>query len=348
MAGLAHRLLALLSAAGRAYGLRTRRRRHLWRAFRSRRKVQAVKDRSGTIRPRDILCFMAVRNEMLRLPHFLDHHRSLGVDHFLIVDNDSTDGTRDFLAAQPDVSLWHTPSSYKQARFGLDWVTWLQIRHGHGHWTLTLDADELLIYPYWQTRPLPALTAWLDDQGLAAMGAMMLDLYPEGPLSAAEIASGGNPLSVLRWFDAGNYGVQLQPRMGNLWIQGGPRARMFFAKDPRRAPSLNKIPLVRWNRRFAYANSTHALLPPRLNRVYATDGSEQISGLLLHTKFLPEIIAKSAEEKARKEHFANSALYDDYYDSVTRDPVLWCPESEALGSWRRLEALGLMSRGGWI
>ena len=34
---------------------------------------------------------------------------------------------------------------------------------------------------------------------------------------------------------------------GNLWIQGGPRARgCSFADDPKRAPALNKIPLVKW------------------------------------------------------------------------------------------------------
>ncbi|MDO8881432.1 MAG: glycosyltransferase family 2 protein [Pseudotabrizicola sp.] len=325
-----------------------RRRRHLWRSFRSRHALRVVKDRSGTIHRGDILCFMTVRNEMLRLPHFLDHHRKLGVDHFLIVENDSTDGTRDYLAAQADVSLWTTKASYKLSRFGLDWVTWLQMRHGHGHWCLTLDADELLIYPYWETRNLPALTGWLDDQGLEAMGAMMLDLYPEGPLSEAEIAAGGDPLTVMRWFDAGNYAVQVQDRMGNLWIQGGPRARLFFETEPRRAPTLNKIPLVRWDWRFAYVNSTHSMLPPRMNAVYARDGGEQISGLLLHTKFLPEIISKSAEEKTRQQHFANSALYEGYYDSVMSDPVLHCAASERLSSWRRLEALGLMSRGGWI
>lgn len=342
------KLLALLSAAGRAYGLRWRRRRHLWRSFRSRHALRAVKDRSGAIQPGDILCFMTVRNESLRLPHFLDHHRKLGVSHFLIVDNDSNDGTDDYLAEQPDVSLWATKASYKLSRFGLDWVTWLQMRHGHDHWCLTLDADELLIYPYWETRSLPALTRWLEDQGLEALGAMMLDLYPKGPLSQARITPGDNPLSVLRWYDPGNYTLQMQARMGNLWIQGGPRARLFFAKDPRRAPTLNKIPLVRWHRRFAYVNSTHSMLPPRMNAVYAADGGEQISGLLLHTKFLPELIAKSAEEKSRRQHFANSSLYEGYYDSVIADPILHCRASEPLTGWRRLEALGLMSRGGWI
>lgn len=348
MSGPVQTLLALMSSAGRAYALRTRRRRHLWRAFRSRHALRAVVDRSGSIQPDDILCFMTVRNEMLRLPHFLDHHRKLGVGQFLIVDNDSTDGTRDFLAAQPDVSLWTTTASYRQSRFGLDWVTWLQMRHGHGHWCLTLDADELLIYPYWQTRSLPALTGWLEGQGLAAMAAMMLDLYPEGPLSQARIAAGDDPLTVLRWFDAGNYRLRVQERTGNLTIKGGPRARMFFADDPRRAPTMNKIPLVYWNRRYAYVNSTHDMLPPRMNAVYAQDGGEQISGLLLHTKFLPEIIAKSAEEQARKQHFSNSALYDRYYEALIDDPVLHTAASEPLTSWRRLEALGLMSRGGWV
>ena len=348
MTGPVQSLLASLSSAGRAYAMRIRRRRHLWRAFRSRHVLETVKDRSRAIKADDILCFMTVRNETLRLPHFLDHHRKLGVGHFLIVDNDSTDGTRDYLAAQPDVSLWSTKASYKLSRFGLDWVTWLQMRHGHRHWCLTLDADELLIYPYWQTRNLPALTGWLADQGLPAMGAMMLDMYPEGPLSQAQMAAGDDPLTVLRWFDPGNYGVQVQDQMGNLWIQGGPRARLFFGDEPRRAPTLNKIPLVFWDRRFAYVNSTHAMLPPRMNAVFARDGGERISGLLLHTKFLPEIIAKSAEEKDRQQHFANSALYDRYYDAVITDPVLHSPASEELTSWRRLEALGLMSRGGWV
>jgi glycosyltransferase involved in cell wall biosynthesis len=341
-------LSVLLSAAANAYRLRLRRRRFLWRAFRSRHALKAVTDRTGAIRRGDMLCFMSVRNETGRLPHFLDHHRKLGVDHFLVVDNDSTDGTQTLLSAQPDVSVWHTKASYKRSRFGLDWVTWLQMRHGHGHWCLTLDADELLIYPYWETRSLRALTGWLEDQGLDAMGAMMLDLYPDGPLSQQGLAVGDDPLSVLQWFDPGNYSVQVQSRMKNLWIQGGPRARMFFGSEARRAPTLNKIPLVRWNRRFAYVNSTHAMLPPRMNVVYETGGGERISGLLLHTKFLPEIIAKSGEEKARKQHFANSAVYDGYYDTIIADPVLHCAASERLSTWRRLEALGLMSRGGWV
>ncbi|MFT4150620.1 MAG: glycosyltransferase family 2 protein [Paracoccaceae bacterium] len=330
-----------------ALRLRWKRRRLLFRALRKRRQLRAVADRTGAIRPEDILAALTVRNELARLPHFLDHYRRLGVGHFLIVDNGSTDGTTAYLRGQPDVSLWLTEASYKLSRFGLDWLTWIMIRHAHDHWCLTLDADEILIYPYWETRDLRALTARLEAQGRDSMGAVMLDLYPRDRLSSGDFA-GGDPLQALQWFDSGNLSVQVQPGLRNLWIQGGPRSRLFFADEPRKGPTLNKVPLVRWNRRFAYVNSTHAILPRRLNRIYDETGGETLSGVLLHTKFLPMAAEKAAEEKQRGQHFANSARYEGYYDGLVADPVLWCSNSTRLTGWRQLEARGMMSRGGWI
>ena len=331
-----------------AYRLRWKRRRLLARAYASRRALTVRVDRTAAIRPRDILCFSCIRNESVRLPWFLDHHRRLGVGHFLIVDNGSDDGSTDWLAAQPDVSLWTTGASYKASRFGVDWLTWLQMRHGHGHWCLTADADELLIYPYWDSRDLHALTQWLDGQGRPMFGAMMLDLYPQGPVADHPYHPGDDPLRVLQWFDPSGYGIRIQQPMGNLWIQGGPRGRMFFTAEPRRAPTLNKVPLVKWHWRYAYVNSTHSLLPPRLNAIYDTDGGEAPSGLLLHTKFLHTIVDRAAQEKRRGEHFSNSAQYDRYYDALTENPDFWTPQSRRLTTWRALESLGLMSRGGWV
>ena len=332
-----------------AWRMRTRRRYLIVRGWRrARRQLLVVADRTGLLRPGMIRLFATLRNEGERLPHFLDHYRRLGVGHFLIVDNASTDGSADWLAGQPDVSLWTTAHGYKQSRFGMDWINGLLLRHGSGNWCVTVDADELLIYPHWETRPLPALTDWLDDRGIPAMGALMLDLYPRGALDGVAHEPGQDPLTVLEWFDAGNYVMRRKADLGNLWIQGGPRARVFFAADPRRAPTLGKVPLVKWHWRYAYVSSTHTMLPPRLNRTWDASGGETLSGVLLHTKFLPVIVSKSQEEKQRRQHFANSSLYDAYYDAVTAAPDLWCAQSTRYQGWRHLEGLGLMSRGGWV
>ena len=331
-----------------AYRWRLKRRYLLLRALRRRRRISPVADRTAQIRPDSLLLFASLRNEATRLPHFLHHYRQLGIDHFLIVDNASNDGSREMLAAQPDVSLWTTQSSYRLHRFGLDWLTWLMFRYGHNHWCLTVDADELLIYPHHDTRPLRALTEWLDRSGQRVFPAMMLELYPKGPVEAQHHAPGDDPTRLLRWFDAGNYTITRQEKTKALWIQGGPRARMFFADRPRHAPTLSKIPLVRWNRRWVYLNSTHSILPPRLNECYDQTGGEAPSGVLLHTKFLPQVVAKAAEEKARKEHFGRPEIFDAYYDSLMTSPDFWTEQSKPLRGWRQLEALGLMSRGGWM
>jgi glycosyltransferase involved in cell wall biosynthesis len=320
----------------------------LLRVARKAPQLLCLNDRSAQITKGMILAAVTVRNEASRLPYFLDHHRALGVGHFLIVDNGSDDGTTALLRGQPDVSLWYSRDSYKLSRFGLDWVTALQARFAHGHWCLTLDADELFIYPHWPNRSLHDLTAWLDQTGQPSFGALMLDLYPRGPLNQQSYAPASDPMTLLQWFDAGNYRTQVQPRMHNLWVQGGVRERCFFQAAPQHAPTLNKTPLVKWHRRYAYVNSTHALLPRHLNHVYGKPGEPKASGVLLHTKFLPEITTKSAEEKTRQEHFANSLLYNNYYDALTAGPDLWHEGATRDQGWEQLEALGLMSRGAWL
>ena len=329
-----------------AYKLRIKRRRLLWRAFRKRRELSAVADRSAQIRPGDILAFATVRNEMARLPFFLDHYRKLGVDHFLVVDNASDDGTAEFLAGQPDVSLWRSAHSYRQSRFGMDWLTWLLFRHGHGHWCLTVDADEILVYPEHDTRPLAELTAWLDRRGVPMMAALMLDLYPQGPLSGASCPTGGDPAAALPWFDAHGYSWEWQPRFRNISIRGGVRKRAFFSDRPELGPHLHKTPLIRWRRAYAYASSPHIALPRRLNGGF--DARRDLpTGVLLHSKFLEVVIDKSREEKQRRQHFTHSERYDRYYDEIIADPDLWHPGAVRYDGWKRLEELGLMTRGAW-
>lgn len=304
-------------------------------------------NRTEKITPEAILLFSTLRNERRRLPYFLRYYRDQGVDHFLMVDNDSDDGSREYLASQPDVSLWTTRHSYKRARFGADWLNWLQNRYAHRHWTLVVDPDEFFVYPFCDTRPLRALTDWLDASSIKSFSAMLLDMYPKGPIGAVPYREGQDPFEICNWFDSGNYVISRNRRFGNLWIQGGPRARMFFRDLPERAPALNKIPLVKWDRQYAYVSSTHMLLPRGLNLVYDEWGGEKASGCLLHAKFLDTFAAKAEEEMLRRQHYANSHEYKAYKAGLNDSPDLWCRWSEKYINWRQLEILGLMSKGNW-
>ncbi|WP_289154728.1 glycosyltransferase family 2 protein [uncultured Salipiger sp.] len=327
--------------------MRLQRKRWRLRALRKSRELRPVSDRTDRIRPSDLLVFCTQRNEGVRLPYFLRYYREMGVNHFIFVDNDSTDTSRDYLAQQEDVSVWTTRGSYKRSRFGMDWINFLLRRYGHGHWTLTVDPDEFFLYPFCDTRPLRALTDWLDASSIKSFPAMLLDMYPKGRIDAQPYEAGQNPLEIAHWFDAGNYSIRRNHRYGNLWIQGGPRARMFFADRPERAPALNKVPLVRWDRRYAYVSSTHMLLPRGLNAVFDEWGGEKASGLLLHTKFLDTFTGKAEEELSRKQHYAGSTEYLAYAARLRDNPDLWCKWSEKYINWRQLEILGLMSKGNW-
>lgn len=315
--------------------------------MRKRGELRPVVSRVSLIKPEHILLFSTLRNERVRLPYFLRYYRELGVNHFLMVDNDSTDGSREYLASQEDVSLWTTAYSYKRSRFGVDWLNGLQMAYGHGHWTLVVDPDEFFVYPFADTRPLRALTDWLDASSIRSFSAMLLDMYPKGPIGAQPYRDGQDPFEIANWFDSGNYVMSRNRRFGNLWIQGGPRARMFFADVPERAPALNKIPLVKWDRAYAYASSTHMLLPRGLNLVYDEWGGEKASGCLLHAKFLDTFSVKANEEMMRKQHYANSHEYRAYKLGLNDSPDMWCKWSEKYINWRQLEILGLMSKGNW-
>jgi hypothetical protein len=329
------------------YRLRLRRKRAHMRAWLRGRELKAVQDRTANCAEDAIFVLSTLRNERIRLPYFLRYYRNLGVDHFLIVDNGSTDGSREYLADQPDVSLWKTNGSYKRSHFGVDWLTHLQRRHGHGHWCLTVDVDEFLIYPFCETRPLRALTDWLDASAIRSFSAMLLDMYPKGPVNAQPYHEGQDPFEIAQYFDSGNYAIRKNPWQGNLWIQGGPRSRVFFTNAPSKAPALNKTPLVKWHRSYAYESSTHMLLPRGLNLVYDQTGGEKASGCLLHAKFLDTFSAKANEEMERRQHYANSAEYKAYVAGMAAQPDFWCKWSEKYINWRQLEILGLMSKGNW-
>ena len=84
-----------------SYRMRLQRKRWRVRAMRKRRSLTSLSNKTRDIRPGDVLLFSTFRNEHLRMPYFLKYYRGIGINHFLMVDNGSTDGGAEYLIDQP-------------------------------------------------------------------------------------------------------------------------------------------------------------------------------------------------------------------------------------------------------
>ena len=86
-----------------------------------------------------VLCVFTVQNERLRLPDFLRHHRALGVRRFLAIDDNSSDGTREMLLAQSDVTVFEVDSPYSESLGSALWKNALLDRGAVGRWAVVAD-----------------------------------------------------------------------------------------------------------------------------------------------------------------------------------------------------------------
>jgi len=229
----------------------------------------------------EIRAFARCRDERLRLPAFLKHYRDLGVGRFFIVDNDSSDGTTDYLAEQPDVRLFRTANRYSEASSGTDWLNALLAEFGVGFWCLTVDIDELLVYPGSEHASLHTLTAYLEQHGHEALACLLLDLYPRGPLRECSYESGGDLLAAAPYFDVGPYERSAVFLCPEVLIRGGMRERIFYPevrtrgigariydslldRIGHRVPLLREMPWLRARRRHKPPCLTK--VPPPIHR----------------------------------------------------------------------------------
>ena len=188
---------------------------------------------SRRIRPGAIVALMAVRNEAERLPFLLQYHRALGVDAFAITDNGSTDGTLDYLAGEPDVTLYRTRQSFREAGCGMDWINAMVEAHSEGHWCLFIDADELFTFPHAERLGLRRFCDHLDAGGWQGVFSVMVDMYGEGPVAETACRAGQSFLEACPLFDRDyrlrrKLSLPFTRRFMDLEAVGGPRLRIFY------------------------------------------------------------------------------------------------------------------------
>lgn len=322
----------------------------------------------------EVRLFCVAYNEALRLPAFLDYYRRLGVGRFFIIDNKSTDGTAELLAAQDDVQTFRTTQSFAAAHSGIDWTNRLLQKYGAGHWCLVADSDELLTYPDSETVQLPDFCAALERDGAQAMQVLLLDMYSDKPMAEIGYRAGEDLIKACPYFD-GDY--RFVPRIVSPWDKayppleplGGPRTRLFFPRQyglgalpragiklvyrlvkpcvkrgwlnprylPTAAPQMFKTPLFKGGNGVRLITN-HRTIPLPLAKT---------TGALLHFKYLDDFATKVAAAVSSGQFFGGSIEYICYNKRLQRNPqfTFMYPGSKRYDNSDSLIKAGLIRRG---
>lgn len=262
-----------------------------------------------------VICCAVVRNERQRLPFFLRYYREKGIGAFFAVDNGSTDGTAEYLAAQPDVFLWQSNFSFNKANFGSAWFEPILRRHGQGHWVLIVDADELLYYPDCDRTSIPGLCASLDRKAKRAFHAVHLDMYAAAPIQETVYTEGQDFREICPYFDRRFYHRSFE-NTGQFRNQrgyiGGVRERVF---GPAGEYYLSKAPLIRYGADCTLTGGQHCT-----NLASELIAAE--SGCLLHFKYFASFTNYVAQESERGEHYGGAMQYREYQRGLNGDQSL--------------------------
>lgn len=208
----------------------------------SLRKQLADKGIRGN--PEKIWAVFTCRNEIDFLPGFFRHHRSIGIHNYIVIDDQSTDGSSEFLADQPDVTLLKIDARYPEYKHDFRSIICDEVLEGK--WVLFLDVDERFAYRGMECTKVPDLVSLLEDKGHSGAVAIMIDAYRLDPDSQfdnhAPLGSQGY------WFDSSSYrAVYTNAATQRKWPTppfdyfGGAQERLFFCSPLNSGTPIEKL-----------------------------------------------------------------------------------------------------------
>jgi hypothetical protein len=227
----------------------------------------------------DLVAACVVRNGAHYIPSFLDHHRSLGISHFVFLDNGSTDDTLLLLTDQAGVTVLRTYAPYRTYENVMK--RYLVERFCRGRWCLFVDIDELFDYPLSRDLPLKQLLRYLNQQNFNCAIAQILDMFSVVNSKNTK----GSIKDQYRMYDLSHIRKERYrsdvPDHRIMMHQGGIRHQVFGTNN-----GLTKISLFFLERRFIPFVSWHHALGTRI---------ADITTVLMHFPFVQSFYEKARE-----------------------------------------------------
>jgi len=295
-----------------------------------------VRIESGRFRDAEVNLYAIVRDEMFFLDAFLDHYRGLGVDQFLILDDSSSDGTREFLSAQTDCLVLSSDLGFgdpvaakgekgvRTMRAGTLLKRIIPRKYLKDRYALYADADEFLILPE-GIDDLRTIIRLLERESIACVAASLVDFYPQDLAEldhSIRARSFSDLLARYPYYDATplvelvsgdwprplgegaskrlfrEHGIRDVPRV----LSKLPTAMTRLLPFPTPRSAWLKTPLIKWDDATWLDGSHNANVPPSHRALLS----------MVHFKFTFDLKRRTEQALERRSHSRGGQKYRHY------------------------------------
>lgn len=271
-------------------------------------RIEIINNNNEYIDKEQPIVICVVKNDIIKIKEFYKHYRKMGIKNFVILDNNSDDGTFEWLSTQKDTNLFRTDVKYTTNRRQA-WINKLISYYGFDRWYIIVDSDELLVYEEMESKTLEDLISFAEKNKYKRIRTITLDMYSEKSFNDDD--NNENYLEKYIYFDSDNYNQVFHHAF--KCINGGMRVRMFKGTNEKFGPYLTKYPLIYFERGDIQYNS-HYSYPFYKN----FDGP--CWGALLHYKFLKSDMNKYIAIANSGSFYGGSYEYKQYIKMYKENP----------------------------
>jgi Glycosyl transferase family 2 len=245
----------------------------------SGRHLNLVAGPSGPALPTGVAVVAVYRDGPHLVAPFLTHHRRLGIEEFVFLDLSEYGDLIALLDQETDCAVWqpHRPRHPNQE---VNWLNFLRHRYCNRRWCLSLETSDLFVFHRCETRRIQSLLDFVGSEHRDHVYALVIDMYADAPAAELTLKPGADPLQLLCYFDPIGYMTSEPGSDKSVTVRGGLRRRAQFAAMPGQSPPLDRVPLVKWRRFYAYVEDTRRLHPNRLNTPHSPLQSSPTACLL--------------------------------------------------------------------
>ena len=254
----------------------------------------------------DILFVCIQKNDTIKMKSFLNHHRKIGAHKFIILDNNSTDGSKEWLLEQEDVFLLESKDPYTTLQREA-WINRIYSYFGYNRWYVVLDSDELLIYDNCERKTINDLVSYFETHKVKRGLALMTDMYA----NSIYYKSGDSTkyLEDCCYFDSDSYEFVRNDYLHK--ISGGPRKRVFNIQKG----IICKYPVLYLESEDLQYHA-HRLFP------FSKNWGLNCQLILQHYKFLRNDIEKYRQRAKEGNFGGNSIEYKKYMSVIDNEEEL--------------------------